>query len=69
MGCGCVQSNVQLEGAFEFLGSVGEQPVDWSRLEEAAGVGVVVSLHHLPSACWCLAVEWLGGLRNHMCHI
>ena len=41
------KSNTQLEEAFEFLGGIGEQPVDWSRLEEAAGVGVVVSsVHH-----------------------
>lgn len=40
----CVQSSDQLDAAFKLLSSYGEQPVDWSKLEEAAGIGVVVSI-------------------------
>ncbi len=40
----CLQSSEQLEAAFKVLSSYGSEPVDWQKLEEAAGVGVVVSI-------------------------
>ncbi len=39
----CVQSIPQLDGAFEYLKKVGGTPLDKAQLNEAAGVGVVVS--------------------------
>jgi len=39
----CLQSTAQLDGAFEYLKKVGGEPLDAAALEEAAGIGVVVS--------------------------
>lgn len=56
-----MQSVAQLEAAGSFLESTGEQPVEWQKLEETAGIGVVVRLSlqsfhpvqftHLHAAC------------------
>ncbi|BDA41649.1 Glutamine-tRNA ligase [Coccomyxa sp. Obi] len=40
---GKLKSSDQLEAAFKFLSSCGEQPVDWKKLEESAGIGVEVT--------------------------
>lgn len=40
---GKVGSNAQLDGAFEYLGKIGAEPVDAATFEQAAGVGVTVS--------------------------
>ena len=37
-----IASNAQLDGALEYLGALGAQPLDIPALEEAAGVDVVV---------------------------
>ncbi len=46
------QSPAQLDGAFEYLRKVGTTEVDKAALEDASGVGVVVS-----RGWWC----WGGG--------
>ena len=37
-----IASNAQLDGALEYLGALGAQPLDTAAFEAAAGVGVVV---------------------------
>ena len=46
----CVQASNQLDGALEYLGKVGSDPVDQAELEEASGVGVEVTHEQLAAA-------------------
>jgi glutaminyl-tRNA synthetase len=45
-----LQSNAQLDGAFEYLKRVGPGEVSSAELEEAAGVGVVVGPEEIAAA-------------------
>lgn len=47
---GKISSNPQVEGAFEYLATVGAEPVDQAKLELSAGVGVVVSKEEISAA-------------------
>ena len=57
--CFFLQFSDQLEAAFKFLSNCGEQPVDWKKLEESAGIGVEVShqyckdFHNSYGICLC----------------
>ena len=44
-------SNAQLDGALEYLGALGAQPLVAAAFERAAGVGVVVRTALLRRAC------------------
>ncbi|KAG2447630.1 hypothetical protein HYH02_007548 [Chlamydomonas schloesseri] len=48
--CEHMKSNAQLDGAFEYLRKVGTMDVDKKQLEEAAGVGVVVTPDQIKAA-------------------
>jgi glutaminyl-tRNA synthetase len=45
-----VKSNAQLDAALEFLGKLGPTPLDLTQLEEAAGVGAVVTAEQIAAA-------------------
>lgn len=47
---GKIKSNAQIEGAFEYLSKRGAEPIEQAALEEAAGVGVVVSPEDIAAA-------------------
>jgi Glutaminyl-tRNA synthetase, non-specific RNA binding region part 1 len=48
--CPRLQSPPQLDGAFEYLKRIGGEPLDAAALEEAAGVGVVVTQEQVAAA-------------------
>jgi len=66
-----IASNAQLDGALEYLGALGAQPLDAAAFERAAGVGVVVRFwtgHLHPNAKRWPTVLWMfcrgrGGAR------
>ncbi len=47
---GKIKNNAQLEGGFEYLAKVGAEPADGPALEEAAGIGVVVTPEQIKAA-------------------
>ena len=49
-GRGRVQAGNQLDGALEYLGKIGSDPMNRAELEEASGVGVEVTHEQLAAA-------------------
>lgn len=45
-----IASNAQLDGALEYLGALGAQPLDVAAFKQASGVGVVVRLRLIDNA-------------------
>ncbi len=65
-----IASNAQLDGALEYLGALGAQPLDAAAFESAAGVGVVVRSWrghpHLNANHWAM-LPWVPRRRDGPC--
>ncbi|KAL4447374.1 hypothetical protein ABPG77_007407 [Micractinium sp. CCAP 211/92] len=63
-----IRSNAQLDGALEYLGKVGSEPIDVAKFEEAAGVGVEVTPDQIKAAVAACVQENEAKLKEERYH-
>lgn len=63
-----LQSNAQLDAALEFLAGTGSEPLDAAALDEAAGVGVIVTPEQISAAVAGTLAQHVPRLREERYH-
>ena len=65
---GKVKSNAQIEGAFEYLSKIGAESADPAALEQAAGVGVIVTPQQISAAVTDVVAAHESALKETRYH-